>query len=250
MDQATERLKLARESMQAAQIESASVDNERRHAERQRADFEAKRASFQREAANIEEGLRGSLAQLGELESRIAESTCAIDSLRAARSESEARIQVVRERESSASDALNEVRVRVATERQQQEGLHRQRGPMAARIVELSELLDARRVDISNYESRIESLAAENAALDISIGEWRGELESCEAGLATLLARRSEVAENADAIDSALRTARQQLATLQDQRGRIEVRIAQTEMRMENIRDHVSRRYQTDMEAF
>jgi chromosome segregation protein len=250
MDQATERLKLARESMQAAQIESASVDNERRHAERQRADFEAKRASFQREAANIEEGLRGSLAQLGELESRIAESTCAIDSLRAARSECEARIQVVRERESSASDALNEVRVRVATERQQQEGLHRQRGPMAARIVELSELLDARRVDISNYESRIESLAAENAALDISIGEWRGELESCEAGLATLLARRSEVAENADAIDSALRAARQQLATLQDQRGRIEVRIAQTEMRMENIRDHVSRRYQTDMEAF
>ena len=250
MDQATERLKLARESMQAAQIESASVDNERRHAERQRADFEAKRASFQREAANIEEGLRGSLAQLGELESRIAESTCAIDSLRAARSECEARIQVVRERESSASDALNEVRVRVATERQQQEGLHRQRGPMAARIVELSELLDARRVDISNYESRIESLAAENAALDISICEWRGELESCEAGLATLLARRSEVAENADAIDSAIRTARQQLATLQDQRGRIEVRIAQTEMRMENIRDHVSRRYQTDMEAF
>lgn len=250
MDQATERLKLARESMQAAQIESASVDNERRHAERQLADFEAKRASFQREAANIEEGLRGSLAQLGELESRIAESTCAIDSLRAARSECEARIQIVRERESSASDALNEIRVRVATERQQQEGLHRQRGPMAARIVELNELLDARRMDIATYESRIESLAAENASLEISIGEWRAELETAEAGLATLLARRSEVTESADAIESALRSARQQLATLQDQRGRIEVRIAQAEMRMENIRDHVSRRYQTDMEAF
>ena len=50
-----------------------------------------------------------------ELEARIAETTCALDSLRAARSESEARIQVVRERESSASDALNEIRVRVAT---------------------------------------------------------------------------------------------------------------------------------------
>ncbi len=250
MDQATERLKLARESMQVAQIESASVDNERRHAERQLADFEAKRASFQREALNIEEGLRGSLAQLSELESRIAESTCAIDSLRTGRSESEARIQVVRERESAASDALNEIRVRVATERQQQEGLHRQRGPMAARIIELNELLDARRVDISNYESRIDSLAAENASLDISIGEWRAELESSEASLATVLARRSEVSESADAIESALRSARHQLATLQDQRGRIEVRIAQTEMRMENIRDHVSRRYQTDLQAF
>jgi chromosome segregation protein len=250
MDQATDRLKQAREAMQAAQIETASTDNERRHAERQFADVEAKRASFQREAASIEEGLRGSLAQLSELESRIAEATCAIDSLRAARSESETLIQVVRERESSASDALNEIRVRVATERQQQEGLHRQRGPMAARIVELNELLDARRLDISNYEGRIESLAAENASLEISIGEWRSELESEEARLSAVLAQRSEVSESADAIESALRAARHQLAQLQEQRSRIEVKAAQTEMRKENIRTHVSQRYQLDLEAF
>jgi chromosome segregation protein len=250
MDQATDRLKQAREAMQAAQIETASTDNERRHAERQFADVEAKRASFQREAASIEEGLRGSLAQLSELEGRIAEATCAIDSLRAARSESETLIQVVREKESSASDALNEIRVRVATERQQQEGLHRQRGPMAARIVELNELLDARRLDISNYEGRIESLAAENASLEISIGEWRSELESEEARLSAVLAQRSEVSESAEAIESALRAARQQLAQLQEQRSRIEVKAAQTEMRKENIRTHVSQRYQLDLEAF
>jgi chromosome segregation protein len=250
MDQATDRLKQAREAMQVAQIETASTDNERRHAERQFADVEAKRASFQREAASIEEGLRGSLAQLSELEGRIAEATCAIDSLRAARSESETRIQVVREKESSASDALNEIRVRVATERQQQEGLHRQRGPMAARIIELNELLDARRLDISNYEGRIDSLAAENASLEISIGEWRSELESEEARLSAVLAQRSEVSESAGAIESALRAARQQLANLQEQRSRIEVKAAQTEMRKENIRTHVSQRYQLDLEAF
>ncbi|MFZ9964871.1 MAG: chromosome segregation protein SMC [Terrimicrobiaceae bacterium] len=250
MDQATERLKHARESMQAAQVESASVDNERRHAERQLADAEAKRASFEREAANIEENLRGSLAQLAELESLIAETTCSLDALRSARSESEARIQVVRERESSANDALNEIRVRVATERQQQEGLHRQRGPMAARIVELNELLDARRVDISNYESRIDSLAAENASLEISIGEWRAELEAEESRLSAVMAQRAEVNESASALESALRAARQQLAQLQDQRSRLEVKATQTEMRMENIRNHVSQRYQTDLEAF
>lgn len=250
MDHATERLKHARESMQAAQIETASVDNERRHAERQFSDAEAKRASFEREAANIEEGLRGSLAQLAELEARIAESTCALDSLRAARSESETRIQIIRERESSASDSLNEIRVRVATERQQQEGLHRQRGPMAARILELNELLDARRVDISNYESRIDSFAAENSSLAISIGEWRAELEVEESRLSAVMAQRSEVNDSASALESALRAARQQLAQLQDQRGRLEVKATQAEMRMENIRNHVSQRYQTDLEAY
>ena len=250
MDEATARLKHARETQQAAQIESASIENERRHVERQISDIDAKRASFQRETASIEESLRSSLAQLGELESVIAETTCALDACRIARSESETRIQVARENESAASDALNEIRVRVATERQQQEGLHRQRGPMAARIEELNELLDARRTDISNYESRIDSLTAENASLEISIGEWNVELAEEESKLSALLAQRSEVAQTAEGMDSSLRAVRQRLAQLQDERGRIEVKAAQTEMRMENIRNHITQRYQLALEEF
>jgi len=46
------------------------------------------------------------------------------------------------------------------------------------------------------------------------------------------------------------RAARQQLANLQEQRSRIEVKASQTEMRKENIRTHVSQRYQLDLEAF
>ncbi|NDG73452.1 MAG: chromosome segregation protein SMC, partial [Proteobacteria bacterium] len=162
----------------------------------------------------------------------------------------ETHIQIARERESSASDALNEIRVRVATERQQQEGLHRQRGPMAARIVELNELLDARRVDIFNYESRLESLAAENASLEISIGEWNSELSQEESKLQTYLAQRAEVNHSAEALDATVRASRQRLAQIQDERGRLEVKATQTEMRMENIRNHVSQRYQADLEVF
>jgi chromosome segregation protein len=250
MEQATDTLKHARESLQAAQIEAASVDNERRHAERQFADSEAKRASFQREVASIEDSLRSSLAQLAELEARIAETTCTFDSLRSARSESETLIQVVREKESAATESLNEIRVRVATERQQQESLHRQRGPMSARILELNELLDARRTDISNYETRIETLSSENISLQASISESTASLSTEQAHLDTLLAQRSEVGESAGAVEAALRSTRQQLTHLQDQHGRLEVKAAQAEMRMENLRNHVSQRYQTDLEAF
>ena len=250
METATTRLRHARDTQQAAQVEAASIENERRHMERQPSDIEAKRGSFQRETTSIEEAIRSSLARLGELEARIAETTCALDTCRATRNECETRIQVARENESAASDSLNEIRVRVATERQQQEGLHRQRGPMAARIIELNELLDARRVDITNYESRIDSLAAENASLDISISEWREELSMEEAKLNALMARRSEVHAQAEAVDNTLRAARQQLAQLQDERSRMEVKAAQSEMRLENLRAHVTQRYQADLEAF
>ncbi|MEI6071792.1 MAG: chromosome segregation protein SMC [Verrucomicrobiae bacterium] len=250
LDAAAERLKAAREVVQAKQVESASLDNERRHVERQLADAEAKRASFARETVAIEEALRASLAHLGELESTIAQATSELDAFRAARGEAEVRVQAARERESAALDALNEIRVRVATERQQQENLHRQRGPMAARLIELSEVLDARRADIRSYEERIGTLAAENASLQAAISELQGSLAAGESKAESLAAARAEVHEGAATIETSLRAARQQLVHIQDERGRIDVRAAQTEMRMENIRNHVSQRFQMDLESF
>ncbi|MFZ0712226.1 MAG: hypothetical protein WAM53_19455, partial [Terrimicrobiaceae bacterium] len=73
---------------------------------------------------------------------------------------------------------------------------------------------------------------------------------SLEARNDELLAVRAEVHQSAEAVEVALRAARQQLVQLQEQKGRFEVRIAQLEMRMENVRNHVSHRYQTDLEAF
>lgn len=250
LDAATERLKVARDAVQSAQLEAASLDNERRHMERQLADAEAKKASFSREMESIGESLRASLAHLSELETEIAQVSGGIESARALRAEAELRLQVVRERESAAGDELNEIRVRVATERQQQENLHRQRGPMTARLAELSELMDVRRADITNYEQRIEAFQAESASMQVSISEWQAALGEQESRLESLTAARAEVHGSADAIESALRSARQQLVRLQDERGRIEVRSAQTSMRMENIRNHVSQRYQLDLEAF
>jgi len=250
LDVADQRLKQARESVQSVQVESASLENERRHAERQLADVEARRASFTRETVSIEESLHASLAHLGELETGIAQLASSLDAVRESRNNAELRVSAARERESAASDALNEIRVRVATERQQQENLHRQRGPMTARLTELAELLDMRRSDIRNYETRIETLAAECASLEVSIIEWRESLAAEESKLEALAAARAEVHTGADAVETVLRASRQQLIRIQEERGRIEVKAAQTEMRMENIRNHVSHRFQVDLEAF
>src|SRR4029077_20694361 len=166
------------------------------------------------------------------------------------RAEAEHTAQAVRERENTAIEDLNEIRVRVATERQQQENLNRQPRPMAARLAELAEILEARRADIAGYEARIETLDSESSSLRESIAVWREESASLEAEIAELLSSRSEVHESADSVEIALRSARQQLVHLQEQKGRLEVRIAQLEMRMENLRNHVSHRYQADLEAF
>lgn len=240
----------ARERFQRAQVESASIQNEHKLAERQLADLENRRATYIQETVQIGESLRASLTHLENLESSIADTAQSLEQSRVRRAEAEQAAHVARERENSVVDDLNEIRVRVATERQQQENLNRQRGPMAARLAELAEILETRRADIAGYESRIETLDAECLSLRESIAEWQSESASLDARIAELLSVRSELHENAEALEIALRSARQQIVQLQEKKGRLEVRMTQVEMRMENLRNYISQRYQTDLEAF
>lgn len=250
LETAQERLLVARESFQHAQVESASIQNEQKLAERQLADLESRRGAFTRETVQLSENLRASLTQLQNLESGISELADNIERERVRRAEAEQNTLVVRERENGVIEDLNEIRVRVATERQQQENLNNQRGPMAARLAELAELLDARRADITNYETRIDAFEAESASLRESMAGWHEEATTFEGKIGDLIGTRNEIHAAGEAVEIALRAARQQLNQLQEQKGRLEVRSTQVEMRMENLRNHVSHRYQTDLEAF
>ncbi len=250
LEASQDRLLAARESFQRAQVESASIQNEHKLAERQLADIENRRAACIQETVQLGQSLRASLSHLEDLESTITETAQSLEENRVRRVEAEHTAQAVRERESAAIEESNEIRVRVATERQQQDNLNRQRGPMTARLAELAEFLEARRTDIAGYQARIETLDSESGSLRESIAVWQEESASLEAEIARLLSARSEVHENAEAVEIALRASRQQLVQLQEQKGRFEVRIAQLEMRMENLRNHVSHRYQADLEAF
>ena len=249
--EASQDLLLAtRERFQRTQVDDASIRNEQKLAERQLADLENRRALYIQETVQIGESLRISLTHLEKLESSIAETAQALEQSRARRTQAELDAQVARERENAAVETFNEIRIRVATERQRQEDLNRQRGPMAARLAELAEILETRRADIAGYEGRIETLDAESGSLRESIAAWQEQSASLEAKIAELLSARSEVHESADALEVALRSARQQLIQLQEHKGRLEVRVTQLEMRMENLRNHVSQRYQIDLEAF
>ncbi len=250
LEDAQDRLLAVREAFQRAQVEASSIENERRLAERQAEDLENRRANFTRETVQLGETLRASLSQIQNLEAAISETAQAAESARVRRADAENNVLAARERENAAVEDLNEIRVRVATERQQQENLNRQRGPMAARLAELAELLEVRRADIVNYETRIQNFEVENRQLRESMALWQEEAGMLETKIAEVMAARAETQASAEAVDTALRAARQQLVQLQEKKGRLEVRIAQVEMRMENLRNHVSQRYQTDLESF
>jgi chromosome segregation protein len=145
---------------------------------------------------------------------------------------------------------LSELRIRVASERQQQETLARQRGPLTARVAELTELLAQREKDIADYEARISQLQSESAEMQTSIENWKMLLETGEQQVAGILAQRGELQESVDALETALRASRRQLGELQETRSRLEVRGTQLEMRIEHVCEHITQRYQISLADF
>jgi chromosome segregation protein len=250
LESSQDRLLAARESFQRAQVESASIQNEHKLAESQLSELEKRSAAYTQESLQLGESLRASLAHFETLQSEIVETAQALEHSRKQKAEAERNAETVRERENAAIEGLNEIRVRVATERQQQESLTRQRGPMAARLAELAEILEARRADIAGYQARINALDAESGSMRESIAGWQEECLSLEAEIAQLLSTRSEFHERAAGVEITLRSTRQKLVERQEQKGRLEVRLAQLEMRLENLRTHVLHRYQTDLRTF
>ena len=250
MEAAQQRLLECREAVQAAQVDFAGCENEKHLSERQRADLQARTAGFAREVGQIEEALRVSQQKLAGLEESIEGTVKDLESLRARRTDVERDAQAAREREHAAVESHNEVRIEVATSRQQQENLARQKGPMTARLNELAEMLAARARDIEAYERRLGDLAKDSATLEEAIAAHRGGLETVEGKARDASAAREELRLQAETLEGALRSARARLVELQDRKGRIEVKAAQVEMRAENIRNHVSQRYQTDLEGF
>jgi chromosome segregation protein len=250
LDAAQDRLRAAREATQAAQVAQSTAQSEMTMLERQRGEAERRRENSTRETSSIEQTVAAAAGQAAELETGMAGLEESLQVTRSRQGEAQARIDAARDRERQATDELNELRVRVATERQQQETLARQRGPLSARVAELTELLAQRERDIAEYEARISSLQAESAELQGNIETWKILLESGEQQIAGLMAQRSEMQETADSIETALRSSRRNLAELQESRGRLEVRCTQLEMRIENVTGHVSQRYQIVLDDF
>jgi len=250
LDLAQDQLRMARESVQAARIELSTAQNEASLLDRQMRDAETRCVTFEREAIALAQAAEEASAKSLDFDGAIGAGEEEFAAARGRQAEVYSGIDEARDRERSVEQELNDLRVQIATERQQQESLSRQRDPMAARIAELTELLSQRSRDIDQYVSRIASLNAETAEFQENISTWQMLLETGEQEIFGLVAQRSAAKEQADTVEESMRSARSQLAGLQEQRARHEVRSAQLAMRVEHVTEHIRTRFHVELTEF
>jgi chromosome segregation protein len=247
---ASKTLSQFRERHQAAQLTCSTSAGTVSLLEREQTEAARKIDNLQSERKTLEQQVGAADEQIGQLRQELAER-------RAEFTKQEAEEQVVETigKEMTACEAetaekLNQLRLSIATERLRHESLLEQRRAMATREGELTELITARRADISSYERKLVSQASESSEASAAISEQtarcREAAASADAITKTRAARVSVIGEH----ETTLRRLRDSLSELQDRRGQQQVRESQLQMHIENLAERISRRYQVDLRAF
>ena len=191
---------------------------------REAQDTERKMTSFGAERDAIERRHDEAIARLTKLEEDATVASSEIVDLQAQQIELQNGLTGLRENESMFTSELNELRVRVATEKQRYASLQNQRQPMHSRMAELRELIEQRRRDIEAYTAKTAQLAEDSENVQAGMTQAEGRLGEANEIVQTLLNERSATAIQVETLETTLRQARYDLTHCPETRTQLEVR--------------------------
>ncbi|HEX8280961.1 MAG TPA: hypothetical protein VF551_06270, partial [Chthoniobacterales bacterium] len=207
-------------------------------------------AHLQNERATLEQQTTLADGRIAQLENELALLTASVAEQQTRRTAAVEASEQARLHEEETGEVLQSLRLSVATERQRHQNLISQRQPMAAREAELGELIDARRVDIANYERRLELQTIESEQAERALEAQSADLSAAEENVAAIGEERAGRLAAVNALEAELRAIRHSLNELHDTRGKEQVRNTQLQLRVDNLLEHVARRYQLDLREF
>jgi chromosome segregation protein len=195
-------------------------------------------------ASQEQEGLqkRAGLAdRITQLETREQEGQATVNSLTE-------NLESLRGERDVATGTLTESKVAFAAEEQLLGSLRQQRGTIEQRLRELMQLVAQRRGELSSFVTRKQQA-------DSDIQESRGEIERLQhlrsqvnEQAAQLLSQKQAQEADINGREETLREQRRSLSTVTEQRGTLDVEIAQKQMGIQNLRERVQQKYHLNID--
>jgi len=250
VEKTSHQLDEARSQHQAAHLSHSTSANRNSLLLGEEKEAERKIDNLKNEKTTLEQQIEVADQRVAELEEELNSARAELAEHETAQSDAEKDEKGARTQEEKTVEQLNDLRLAIATARQRLESLEAQRQPMAARDAELVELVTARKADIANYESKLETQAQENRDAEIAIKEQTVRAGEAESAMTKISSQRAERVSAVQKRETELRMLRDSLSELQDKRGHQQVRESQLQMQIENLAENISRRYQVDLRAF
>lgn len=146
------------------------------------------------------------------------------------------------------TQVLTELRVSVGGIEHKRRAIESQREPIAARVRDLRERIEACANETTSLTGKIEQFRQEIAESEARIGALATEREQSHSQLAGLQHQRDEVATGIEHAEEELRQLRRAASEVQQQKSRFEVQLAQKRMEAQNLKERVWQKYQVNVE--
>ena len=250
LEKAGSEVEEARRDYETAEREKSDCDNRILFLTRELQEGEQKQTQVRSEQTTLARQIQAADERIAKLEDELAGEQAMLSVKEGEQEVLQAAQDDVAKHENEALEQLNELRLTVATERQRYEHLIAQRQPMSAREGELAEAIAARQAEITNFEKRLTTQAEESRTAESAIEKQTGQRADLEGALAALTEQRRERSTTMNEAESNLRTIRDSLNDLRDSRSKEQVRQAELQLRIDNLTERVSRRYQINLREF
>jgi chromosome segregation protein len=250
LEKAGSELEGSRRDFETAEREKSDCDNRIVFLTRELQEGEQKQTQVRSEQTTLTRQIQAADERIAKLEDELAGEQATLAANQGGQEVLRASQDDVAKRENKTTEQLNELRLAVVTERQRYEHLIAQRQPMSARDVELAEAIAARQAEITNFEKRLTTQAEESRTAEFAVGKQTGQRADLEGTLASLIEQRRERSTTMNEAESNLRTIRNSLNDLRDSRSKQQVRQAELQLRIDNLTERVSRRYQINLREF
>lgn len=250
METLSSRLAQAREDKHSTALSLAGLKAQTTQIERHLADTQRKQQGLTGEQDAAQGRFAEAVERLEELEDDVNSALGRIQEHQSRRQSLQDGMESLRARENEAQAELNEMKVRVATEKQRHASLVAQRQPMEGRLRELTELIEQREQDIEAYRARVDALLAESAEIEENLVTLRARSVESEDALGVLLSERTAIAAVVEEETAQLRVRRSELSGIVEKRSRLEVHLSQWEMKANAIEEHIRKRYQLELNEF
>jgi len=159
-----------------------------------------------------------------------------------------AELEDLRVQRDHANAALTESKVAMAAEEQLAASFRQQQAALEQRIRELSQAVEQRQAECSSFVSRKEQAGLEIQESRSQIERLQHDREQVSARTAELLGQKGSQEAEIATREETLRSNRGRLTGLQNQRGTLEVELAQKNMSVQNLREKVQQKYHLNLE--
>jgi chromosome segregation protein len=159
-----------------------------------------------------------------------------------------AHLETLRQQRDAATAALTETKVAVAAQEQLYTSFRQQLQPLEQRICELMALAQQRHNEIGGFATRKAQWQMEIEDSRRQIERLHDERKVVSNQVAALMADKDAQEGELGSREEGLREQRQRLTTIQQQRGSIDVELAQKNMGVQNLRERIQQKYQLDID--